>query len=90
MHRKNVRNIRRVAKRETDITPEFLVHLKNRIGDICPYCLEYNIGKWELDHIVPVSKGGTHTQDNVLFCCSDCNKKKSDKYIDEINLCVRS
>ncbi|MCG3808923.1 HNH endonuclease [Psychrobacter sp. Ps4] len=32
----------------------------------------------ELDHIKPLSKGGTHTMDNVACCCRECNRIKSD------------
>lgn len=32
----------------------------------------------ELDHIQPLSKGGTHTLDNVACCCRKCNHIKSD------------
>lgn len=33
----------------------------------------------ELDHIIPLSKDGTHTQDNVQCLCRKCNGNKSDK-----------
>lgn len=33
----------------------------------------------EIDHIIPVAKGGKTTVDNLQVLCSDCNKKKSDK-----------
>lgn len=33
----------------------------------------------ELDHIVPVSKGGSNTTQNVEFLCRSCNRSKSDK-----------
>lgn len=29
-----------------------------------------------LDHIVPLSKGGTHAADNVQLACMQCNRKK--------------
>ncbi len=31
----------------------------------------------ELDHIIPVSKGGLNVEDNLQASCSHCNKKKS-------------
>ena len=31
-----------------------------------------------LDHIIPLSKGGTHTYDNIQLACSRCNSIKSD------------
>lgn len=32
----------------------------------------------EMDHIYPLSKGGSHTYDNVQCACRQCNAKKSD------------
>lgn len=32
-----------------------------------------------VDHIVPLSKGGTHTYDNLRACCLNCNSKKGDR-----------
>ena len=36
----------------------------------------------ELDHIIPISKGGTHTSDNLQCLCRVCNILKSDKDMD--------
>lgn len=35
----------------------------------------------ELDHIIPLSKGGTHTWGNVQCLCRECNGWKSDKMV---------
>lgn len=35
----------------------------------------------ELDHIIPLSKGGSHTLDNVACCCRECNNEKADLLI---------
>jgi len=34
-----------------------------------------------LDHIIPKSKGGSHTYDNVTLLCRSCNTIKSDKIV---------
>ena len=31
------------------------------------------------DHLIPLSKGGSHTPDNVVPACRSCNCKKSDR-----------
>lgn len=36
-------------------------------------------GGVEVDHIVPVSKGGTHEDDNLQVLCYDCNRGKGNQ-----------
>ena len=36
----------------------------------------------EIDHIIPVAKGGRTTEDNLQTLCWKCNRAKSDKIID--------
>lgn len=43
---------------------------------ICSYCLKP--GK-EVDHIVPISKGGTNEINNLTTACRTCNATKSNK-----------
>lgn len=33
----------------------------------------------EVDHIIPISKGGSHTYDNLRCACMKCNNNKGDK-----------
>ncbi|PRY10296.1 HNH endonuclease [Pontibacter ummariensis] len=40
----------------------------------------------ELDHIIPVAQGGSHTYSNVQCACRACNSKKSDKVIGQLPL----
>lgn len=42
----------------------------------------------ELDHIIPLSKGGSHTYTNVQCLCRSCNNIKSDKLIGQLKLCI--
>jgi hypothetical protein len=52
--------------------------LFERDGGICQECGDpYDI---EIDHIKPVSKGGTSTLNNLQLLCKPCNRKKRDKY----------
>lgn len=40
----------------------------------CQYCgATPPEAKLEIDHIIPVSKGGAHTNENLITACSNCN-----------------
>lgn len=47
-----------------------------RDGHRCQYCL----GSAEsLDHVIPKSRGGTNTWENVVACCRRCNIRKGNR-----------
>ena len=52
----------------------------------CQYCgsLAENI-----DHVVPRSRGGTHTWDNVVAACRPCNARKEDRLLSETRMHLR-
>jgi len=45
---------------------------------ICVYCGK-KANKIELDHIVPLARGGAHDIDNIALSCDTCNRKKGAK-----------
>lgn len=46
----------------------------------CPYCgATLNRRNRELDHIHPLSQGGTSTIDNVQIICKNCNRAKGEQ-----------
>ena len=54
----------------------------NRDGFTCKYCgRQSDSVTMHVDHILPVSKGGTNDMENLLTACSDCNLGKADKSI---------
>lgn len=46
----------------------------------CQYC---GARAETLDHVVPRSRGGGHTWENVVAACRPCNVRKADRLLDE-------
>ena len=47
---------------------------------VCHYCHKKFPGEMlTMDHIVPLSRGGKSTKNNVVPCCKECNNEK--KYL---------
>ena len=56
----------------------------------CQYCgATPGRGLLTLDHVVPRSKGGTTTWENVVAACRTCNMKKGDRTPEEAHMALR-
>jgi 5-methylcytosine-specific restriction endonuclease McrA len=52
----------------------------------CQYCS----GPAEsIDHVVPRSRGGQHTWENVVAACRGCNLRKRDRLVEETTMVLR-
>lgn len=49
---------------------------------LCVYCGADLADGYHIDHIMPLSKGGQHTQENVQLLCPSCNLSKGPKHPD--------
>ena len=58
-----------------------------RYGDECFYCgvtfTETGKRARTLDHMIPLSRGGTNHKINLVLCCSRCNGLKGDQTVEE-------
>ena len=44
---------------------------------ICYYCgIRVDHKELTMDHLIPLSRGGRSTKDNLVPCCKSCNNKK--------------
>ncbi len=50
-----------------------------RDGGICGICKLPVVGRWELDHRIPIARGGSHTYKNVQVAHPGCNRQKGVK-----------
>lgn len=53
--------------------------IRKRCGECCFYCGSSD--DLTLDHIVPISSGGTHCTDNLVVACRSCNGSKGSREI---------
>lgn len=59
-----------------------------RDNHTCQYC-----GRTKhltLDHVIPRSRNGQHSWDNVVTACEKCNSKKGDRLLHEIGMVLQS
>ncbi len=52
----------------------------------CQYC---GRAAENIDHVVPRSRGGRHSWDNVVAACRPCNTRKEDRLLSECDLQLR-
>lgn len=46
---------------------------------LCYYCAASLENEYEIDHVIPLSKGGTNWLDNLALACQPCNRSKGAK-----------
>jgi 5-methylcytosine-specific restriction endonuclease McrA len=63
-----------------DVSPAIPPNVRQAVLDrddyICRYCGRRS-QTMEVDHIIPVSQGGTSTLGNLVTACRECNRKKA-------------
>ena len=69
-------NLLREKPRSRHISAKVRYQVFMRDDGKCVFCgSNINI---EFDHVIPFSKGGAHTVDNIRVLCQDCNRSRSD------------
>lgn len=54
----------------------------------CQYC-GTKINSPTIDHVIPVSKGGTSSWENCVTCCKTCNSEKGNKDLKDFKKTLR-
>jgi len=91
MRIKNDRRLKRMKARQhdTDITLEKLFNKESGVCYLCGKRCDWNDvdadgnaqGDYpSIDHVRPLSKGGTHTWNNVRLACRHCNNTKGSRF----------
>lgn len=70
------RRARKLNAPLNDLTNAQWVEIQEAQEHCCSYCGKRCKGKLTQDHIIPLSKGGSHTLHNVIGACRSCNSRK--------------
>ena len=63
-----------ISNTKHKLTKAQYIAAKKAANGFCYYCkIKATL---TLDHITPLSKGGAHSRDNIVFACSSCNSSK--------------
>lgn len=58
-----------------------------RDKNICQYCgNKFSFHELTMDHVIPKSRGGDKSWENIVACCKKCNTKKSNKTPEEARM----
>ena len=63
----------------TDVPASLHQRIREAARDRCGYCLSsqrYVMGKLEIEHIIPRTRGGSEDESNLWLSCSLCNRYK--------------
>jgi len=61
-----------------------------RDGNRCQYCgKRFSTSELSLDHVVPLSRGGVSSWENVVCACLPCNVRKGSRLPDEAGMRLR-
>jgi 5-methylcytosine-specific restriction endonuclease McrA len=73
----------RLAKAQGKHTAGDVLRLFKEQGGKCAYCGIELIEKYHVDHIIPISRGGSNYPSNLAISCQFCNESKGAKLLEE-------
>jgi 5-methylcytosine-specific restriction endonuclease McrA len=78
---KKARRKARERGAEGTFTANDITHLYNAQAGCCAWCSQPLNGVYHIDHIVPLSRGGSNWPTNLALACEPCNLSKHDKLV---------
>lgn len=73
----------RRARKQTNlgfVSDDIVLKLQKSQKGKCVACKTSIVKKYHIDHIYPLSKGGSHDDKNLQLLCPTCNRKKNAKH----------
>lgn len=77
------RNVEALRRRGVPYTAEALEWIGSLVDPSCAYC---DAPATEIDHLTPISRGGTGERENLAPACRSCNARKGDATAEEFLL----
>lgn len=74
---------RRYKIKDGKVTQEDIRDLFKLQNNTCPYCPKDISKEYNIDHILPLSRGGLHEKANIQLTCPKCNLSKATKTHEE-------
>ena len=76
------------VKRHISKVPLTRENVYRRDNFECVYCGSSNLKLLTLDHVIPQSKGGPNSWDNLVTACKSCNGEKADLTLEEFGKAI--
>lgn len=70
------------GSRRPAIPKRILSEVWDRYGACCVYCGDQS-GPFDVDHVMPRSRGGSDDAENLVIACSHCNRSKGSRTPEE-------
>jgi 5-methylcytosine-specific restriction endonuclease McrA len=64
-------------------TDQDIAIIRKQLGDKCEYCGDELKGGGEVEHMLPLDRGGTNERSNLTLACLKCNRAKGNRTADE-------
>lgn len=64
------------------VSPALRREIFERDGRVCSYCAS-GAGPFDIDHVIPVCRGGASSAENLCVACATCNRSKGGRLLQE-------
>jgi 5-methylcytosine-specific restriction endonuclease McrA len=64
-------------------TQQHIRAIRKSLDDKCRFCGKVLEGRGEIEHLTPISRGGSNSPSNLTLSCPECNKEKTKKTLHE-------